>query len=98
KLEGWERSIQEINCREFLPKRSELLLVDGKLQENQKAICQKELDAPYDSAQYVVDAPIYYFQGTYDAVTPVWQMKYHQDNQLKSKSRRYLVSKAGHSP
>ncbi len=42
-------------------------------------------DRPYDSANYPIKAPIFYFQGEDDTATPLAQARYHFEHQVKTK-------------
>lgn len=55
--------------------------------------------AYYDSAQYQIQAPIYYIQGAHDPATPMPFARLHFDGQQRSAKKIWLaVANGGHTP
>ncbi len=52
----------------------------------------------FDSAKYQLTSKIYYFNGTNDPATPLWQAKYHAQNQTKALKNTVTVQGGGHNP
>ena len=57
------------------------------------------VDRPYESANYQINAPIYYFNGTDDPATPHDLAQDHYDNQRNSSNKEFVsVRHGGHNP
>jgi hypothetical protein len=84
-------------CRELTTEVSaplidvQLLLVNGDLVADNKSICDGlSVDQGYDSANWRIPSPIFYFQGENDPDVIAGHAKYHFDNQ--SHVKRYFIS------
>lgn len=67
------------------------LLIKGDLIADDKSICNGlSVDRPYDSADWLIQSPIFYFQGDKDPDAIPGHAKYHFDHQGGVK--RYFVS------
>ncbi len=75
-----------IACREFVPDVRDVKydydLVNGDLVVTDKKLCEGiPFDRPYDSKNYQVKSPIYYFSGNLDPVTSRQQALHHFNSQ-----------------
>lgn len=52
----------------------------------------------FDSRNYTLRDPLYYFQGELDPATPMWQARLHFDAQTKARKAFVSVPRAGHFP
>jgi pimeloyl-ACP methyl ester carboxylesterase len=80
--------------------KPERRLEKGKLVAAGRDLCQgKGLSRPYDSKNWLLSVPIFYFQGPYDPTTTPQQAQYHFEHQTAS-ARRYFttVAEASHAP
>lgn len=76
---------------DLILKKSHLIPVEGN-------VCEKfQLDHPYDSAQYQIRAPLFYFSGEDDPATPKYQAEYHYSNQHNTKKYFVSVPKGSHN-
>lgn len=94
-----EKLFQVIGCREiwgnFFVGRD---VVGGELRATGPDVCQGfSKDRPYDSKQWQIPAPIYYFQGEHDPTTTLTHAKYHFSHQT-SLRRMVVVERASHGP
>lgn len=61
--------------------------------------CAGAMFQPYDSAQFQVRAPIYYFQGALDVSTPEPWARAHFDRQTQASFKHFVLAKeSGHEP
>jgi len=88
-----------VGCREIAETAfSEFALVRGELVPS-KVNCEAiELDREYDAADYPIDAPIFYIEGTRDPATPLWQTDAHIERQPQTDRFRITVVDTGHNP
>jgi pimeloyl-ACP methyl ester carboxylesterase len=87
-------------CRElfsgFYPLRD---IKNGQLVASGENICHVPMNRPYDSAQYLVKTPIYYFQSPHDPTSTLKQATYHFEKQNRSARRAFVtVERASHAP
>jgi len=54
------------------------------------------MDRPFDSSDFQVGAPVYYFTGEFDPATPEWQAQYHFERQHSGPRTLVAVKNAGH--
>ncbi len=53
----------------------------------------------YDAANFQIQQPIYYFQGTRDVATPLKSARYHFDSQVLSRQKTFVeIKNRGHNP
>jgi len=82
-----------IQCRELsATDNTDLALVNGELIGNRSPDFCKGIPMtnPYDSRDWQISAPIFYFQGAKDNLTTLDQAKYHYYQQKKTK--RFFVT------
>ncbi len=84
------RLYKEIACREFVPDvrdvKYDFTWENGDLGIANTSLCDgKKFDREYDSAQYQIPVPVYYFAGDADPITPTAQWKAHFDGQQGQK-------------
>ncbi len=75
--------------------------IDGELvlKPSKLGICEGfSFQQPYDSYNYILQTPIYYFNGIKDPATPYWQSEYHQSQQILAKKNVINVVNGGHMP
>jgi pimeloyl-ACP methyl ester carboxylesterase len=94
--EGRMRLHKNITCHELVPDMRDVVydfdLKNGELVDSGLRLCDGvSLDRPFDSANYQISAPIYYFSGLEDPATPPFQARYHFENQ-KTVGQRTLVT------
>ncbi|MNK06313.1 Alpha/beta hydrolase family protein [compost metagenome] len=94
------RLYKEIICRELVPDirdvKYDFDFVNGDLVATKDRLCTGiPLSRPYDSAQYQIKAPIYYFSGKQDPATPPAQVLYHFQNQITTRTW-VSVEQGGH--
>ncbi len=83
--------ITETNFRNFKLENGELVRTE--------AYCTSDpVDRPYVTGDWLVTAPIYYFNGTNDPNTPIWQAQVHYEAQTTTERHFVGVSGAGHNP
>jgi pimeloyl-ACP methyl ester carboxylesterase len=89
-----------IGCREIWGSvKMVRRLVNGRLTAAGPNICAGlGFDEPYDSKQWPISSPIYYFQGPFDPATPMSQARYHFQHQSRAKRYFITVGQAGHGP
>lgn len=74
--------------------------VNGRFVETGSDLCPGlglRFIKPYDSAQYPVDVPIYYFEGGDDPSTNPQSAKYHFDHQTRADRLFTLIGGGGHT-
>ncbi len=81
-----ERLYKEIACREFVPDvrdvKYDFTWENGDLASAATRLCEGvAFDRPYDSAFHQIKAPIYYFAGDADPITPKSQWNAHFESQ-----------------
>jgi pimeloyl-ACP methyl ester carboxylesterase len=83
--------ITETNFRAFKLESGELVRTE--------AYCTSDpVDRPYFASDWLVTAPIYYFNGTNDPNTPIWQAQAHYEAQTMAERHFVAISGAGHNP
>lgn len=92
---------KRIGCKEIIPNwEMDTYLENGRLirRKNSNDICEDfKLDKPFDSAQFKIKAKIYYFNGTNDPATPIWQAQYHSQSQSFAERIVVTVPGGGHN-
>jgi pimeloyl-ACP methyl ester carboxylesterase len=93
---------RKIACDEFISSKYDPIF------ENNDLVLKPSLDSwckgisviePYESSLYQIPSPIYYFNGTNDPITPLWQANYHFEGQKKSPYKVSInVIDGGHNP
>lgn len=98
-FEGFGTSFITIACREFAADfLSRPLLVNGHFSTDGNLCNDFELDAKFDSANYQLEVPIIYFQGSNDAATSMKQARYHYQFQTHAPKKSFVtVGEAGHN-
>lgn len=91
------RLYKNVTCHELVPDMHDVVydfdFKNGELVDSGLRLCDgKSLDRPFDSANYQVPAPIYYFSGLQDPATPPFQARYHFENQKSARYQRTLVT------
>ena len=75
----------------------DLRLVNGELIPSIGHLCEGiPLDRSYNSADWQIRAPLYYFAGSLDPATPISGAHFHYDNQLFSNRTFVTVVDGGH--
>jgi pimeloyl-ACP methyl ester carboxylesterase len=91
-----------VACRELFAPYRPWYFRDGEFIVDGPEICPllgaPEYTRPYDSANYPVTVPIYYFIGSNDPSTPPEQGGAHFDKQVRAKRQMVTVRNAGHFP
>lgn len=83
--------ITETNFRAFKLENGELVRTE--------AYCTSDaVDLPYFAEEWPVTAPIYYFNGTNDPNTPMWQAQAHYEAQTSTERHFVAISGGGHNP
>lgn len=83
--------ITETNFRAFKLESGELVRTE--------AYCTSDpVDQPYFAGEWPVTAPIYYFNGTNDPNTPMWQAQAHYEAQTAAERHFVAIGGAGHNP
>ncbi|MES3036618.1 MAG: alpha/beta fold hydrolase [Bdellovibrionota bacterium] len=86
-----------IGCRELFKSWGIPVIKNGSLVPSPKNFCDNEIYKGYNSRDWQLTAPIYYFQGPHDPATPLASAKYHFDNQTSAKRYFILTSGAAHN-
>lgn len=95
------RLYRQIVCREFVSDIRDIKydfdFVDGNLKGVEARWCGNlPMDRSFDSFEFQIQAPIYYFMGELDPATPEWQARYHFSKQLSLPRTIVSVKNAGH--
>lgn len=93
------RMFRPIACQEVFPraKLDKEKLIAGEIVTASTTVCDGfTFSNPFDSADYQIEAPIFYFQGKNDPAVPLWQATYHFDSQLYAKKFFVKVPGAAH--
>lgn len=108
KVDGSEELFMSIGCQEIFYDESnfETVLQDGVFVKTRELkrdeSCQGngyQMKSPYDSRDYQLVSPIYYFQGANDPATPIAQARYHFDGQDYTQRKTWIeVEQGGHNP
>lgn len=83
--------ITETNFRAFA-------LEGGELVRTEAYCTEDAVDRPYFAGDWQVSMPIYYFNGTNDPNTPMWQAEAHFDAQTGAPRTLVAVAAGGHNP
>jgi proline iminopeptidase len=83
--------ITETNFRAFK-------LENGELVRTEAYCTTDEVDHPYFASDWLVSKPIYYFNGTNDPNTPMWQAQAHYDAQTTAPRQFVAIAGGGHNP
>ncbi len=74
-------------------------LESNRLTRTGQNVCEGiDYKKPYDSADYLISVPIYYFQGPNDPAAPMYTALYHYEVQKKAVRQFLTVAGAGHAP
>jgi len=97
-FEGFAPSFITITCHEFAEDFfARPLLLTGHFSTDGNLCNDSELISKFDSADYQLEVPIIYFQGTNDAATSMKQAQYHYKFQTHTPKKSFVnVSEAGH--
>lgn len=94
-----QRLFQTVGCQELFKEWGYAVLKDGQLQSvPQPEICNGFDYEPYDAKNFLIKAPIFYFQGPYDHAAPYESARYHFLHQTKSNRVFITVAGAAHAP
>lgn len=83
--------ITETNFRAFK-------LEDGELVRTEAYCTNDVVDHPYFAGDWLVSMPIYYFNGTNDPNTPLWQAQAHYEAQVEAPRQLVAIAAGGHNP
>jgi pimeloyl-ACP methyl ester carboxylesterase len=89
-----------LHCTETEGSVHDRAFINGRFVETGSDICPAlglQFIKPYDSAQYPLDVPIYYFEGADDPTTSPENAKYHFDNQTRADRVFTLIGDGGHT-
>jgi proline iminopeptidase len=73
-------------------------LENGELVRTEAYCTSDPVDLPYVAGEWPVTAPIYYFNGTNDPNTPMWQAQVHYEAQTTAERHFVAISGGGHNP
>jgi len=96
-----ERLYRLIACQEISPgNNDDLKLIDGKLEAAKPDLCGDLHFGKdkYDSKNFQIQEPIFYFNGERDPATPITQMQYHYESQHLGRKTKVIIPNAGHAP
>lgn len=97
--EGYGELFRIIGCREiFADFPHRMVLERGELVAEGQTCRGEELVDAYDSKNWPIEAPTYYFAGTRDPATPLVHAEYAFKNSASRQPRLVVVGEAGHSP
>jgi pimeloyl-ACP methyl ester carboxylesterase len=91
------RAYRQIACRELFPFNPRGNAWSAIITNTINPCEHVVFDRPYDSAQYSLETPLFYFQGTLDSSTLLAEARYHYEHQLRA--QKYFISfdRGGHS-
>lgn len=101
KNEAAERLYRLIACQEIAPgNNDDMALENGVLISSKPALCGNLSfgSDKFDSRNYQIEEPIFYFNGDRDPATPLSQMRHHFDSQSTGPKVAVIVPGAGHIP
>lgn len=95
-----EKVYKAISCSEFADDLSGtdvyFKLVNANVVVEKNLFCENyKLTSAFDSKNFQIKAPIYYFEGDQDPATPVSSAVYHFNNQKKSLQKVFILVKNG---
>jgi hypothetical protein len=97
---GFGDTFSIIGCREiFANFPATPVLSQGELVGIGNLCERRKLETPFDSKDWPMKGiPVYYFQGTSDSATPLWQAQYHYAQNPSGPKTFVTVGEASHEP
>lgn len=97
--EDYGYTFRVLGCNEvFTDYPSKFSLANGTLNGIGNYCDGLKITRPYDSKSWPNTIPVFYFEGTDDQATPLWQARYHVENQPSGKKHFILIEGASHMP